>query len=201
MADIEIWKDIEGYEGLYQVSSLGRVRSLDREIVVLRGGNYYSKIQKGCIITNQKDTRGYNQVQLHKGTRKQVCTMRVCRLVANAFIPNPDNKPCIDHINTDREDDRVSNLRWVSYKENSENPLTIQHHQGTHKVPHIPNRKPVVQYSKDGIFIKKWASAEEAAAALSLTKSNIQSVAGHRPHSHTAGGYKWEYARKTPDQE
>lgn len=130
MADTEIWKDIEGYEGIYQVSSLGRVRSLDREIVVLRGGNYYSKTQKGCIITNQKDTMGYNQVQLH---------------------------------------------------------------QGTHKVPHKLNRKPVVQYSKDGIFIKKWDSAEEAAAALSLTKSNIQSVAGHRPHSYTAGGYKWEY--------
>ena len=58
MADTEIWKDIEGYKGLYQVSSLGRVRSLDREIVVLRGGNYYSKTQKGCIITNQKDTSG-----------------------------------------------------------------------------------------------------------------------------------------------
>lgn len=199
MADIEIWKDIEGYENLYQISSLGRVRSLDRDILVFRGGKYFSKKQKGGIIAKQRDTRGYSQVQLHKGTRKKVHTMRVCKLVANAFIPNPDNKPCIDHINTDKTDDRVSNLRWVTYKENSENPLTIQHHQGTHKVPHIPSRKPVMQYTKDGIFIKKWTCAEEAAEALlkegqKISKSNIQSVASHQPHSHTAGGYKWEYA-------
>jgi len=193
MADIEIWKDIEGYEGLYRISNLGRVMGLDRDICVKRYGKTYIRTQKGGIIRIQKDTTGYNQVQLHSGSREKIHTFRVCVLVAKHFIPNPENKPCVDHINTDRTDDRACNLRWATYKENSENPLTMQHHQETHKVPHVPTRKPVAQYTKDGVFIRKWSCADEAAKALFLTKSNIQSVAGHRPHSHTAGGYKWEY--------
>lgn len=190
----EQWKDIENYEGLYQVSDQGRVRSLDRVLLVFRNGSHYNRTQKGGIITKQKGTCGYNQVQLHKGTREDSHTYPVYKLVAKVFVPNPENKPCVDHINTDRTDDRACNLRWVTHKENSENHLTVEHHQGTHRVPHEPSRKPVVQYTKDGVFIKKWSCAEEAASALFLTKSNIQSVAGHRPHSHTAGGFKWEYA-------
>lgn len=194
MADTEIWKDIEGYENKYQVSDQGRVRSLDRVLSVFRNGKCYNKIQKGDILKKQKDTGGYNQVQLHDGDRKKVHTYSVYKLVAKAFIPNPENKPCVDHINTDRNDDRDCNLRWVTYKENSENQLTMEHHKGSHKVPHMQKRKPVVQYTKEGGFIKKWKCAEEAAATLGLSKSNIQSVAGHQPHFHTAGGYKWEYA-------
>ena len=61
----EQWKDIENYEGLYQVSDQGRVKSLDRTLLVFRNGKYYNKTQKGCIMTKQKDSHGYNQVQLH----------------------------------------------------------------------------------------------------------------------------------------
>lgn len=125
----EQWKDIENYEGLYQVSDQGRVKSLDRTLLVFRNGKYYNKTQKGCIMTKQKDSHGYNQVQLHKGTRKKVHSCLVYKLVAKAFIPNPENKPCVDHINTDRTDDRACNLRWVSYKENANNPITLEHYR------------------------------------------------------------------------
>lgn len=188
----EIWKDIEGYEGLYQVSNLGRIRGLDRYLSVERYGKTYNRFQKGSIVKKQKSTCNYNQVQLHKGNEAH--TYPVYKLVANAFISNPENKPCVDHINTDRNDDRACNLRWVTYKENANNPLTMKKYLGRDGNPQLDKRKPVSQFTKDGVFIKKWVCARVAAKELGITKSNIQSVAEHRPHFHTAGGYKWEYA-------
>lgn len=108
----EIWKDIKGYEGLYQISNLGRVKSF--------------KTKKNKYMTPKDDSRGYLQIQLvnKEGIRK---TIKIHRIVAETFIPNPENKPCVDHINTIKKDNRVDNLRWCTKKENSNNPLTIQH--------------------------------------------------------------------------
>ena len=107
MEDKEIWKDIEGYEGLYQISNLGRIKS-----------SYNGKEK----ILKPFDNHGYFRIQLYKnGVRKKET---IHRLVAKAFIPNPENKPYIDHINTIRTDNRVENLRWVTHEENNNNPLT-----------------------------------------------------------------------------
>ena len=108
----EIWKDVIGYEGLYQVSNLGRVKSLDR--FCIDGRKRYGQIMKQ-VITNG----GYFAVGLRKGKGQK--RYLVHRLVAEAFIPNTDNKPCVDHINTIRTDNRVCNLRWCTYKENCNN--------------------------------------------------------------------------------
>ena len=113
----EIWKPIKEFEGYYEVSNMGRVRSLN-----------YKRTGKKKILKNIEDYKGYLEVGLTKnGKRKQ---FKVHRLVAEAFIPNPENKPCIDHINTVKSDNRVENLRWVTYKENSNNEKTLEKFKG-----------------------------------------------------------------------
>ncbi len=111
----EIWKDIQGYEGLYQVSNLGRVKSLVR-------GYYW---QKERILKPCKHIKGYMLVSLSKNEKEK--TFRLHRLVAIAFIPNPENLPQIDHINADKTNNSVNNLRWVTAKENIRNPLNMVH--------------------------------------------------------------------------
>lgn len=118
---IEIWKDIEGFEGLYQVSNLGQVKALER-LVMNNGGlqHKHERILKPnasnnthCIVVLCKEGKTYPRL--------------VHRLVASAFIPNPDSKPNVDHIDTDKRNNHVTNLRWVTQKENCNNPLTRLH--------------------------------------------------------------------------
>lgn len=116
----EEWRDIKGYEGLYQVSNKGRVRSIAHFIEAIKG---HPQLTRGKILNNwvHPQTR-YVITDLYRDNiRKHVKTHR---LVAEAFIPNPDNKPFIDHINRDRQDNRVENLQWVTKSENMRNPLT-----------------------------------------------------------------------------
>ena len=104
----EVWKDIEGYEGLYQVSNFGRVKSLN-----------YSRTGKPKIMKGDFTTQGYYRVSLSKnGTRTN---RNVHILVAQAFIPNPEDKPTVDHINRDKTDNRVENLRWATQLEQTLN--------------------------------------------------------------------------------
>ena len=98
--DQEIWKDIEDYNGLYQISSFGRVKSLRQNI----------------IMKLSPTEKGYLKINLHKN--KKVKTFKVHRLVAKAFIPNTDNKSEINHINHIRNDNRVSNLEWTNHADN-----------------------------------------------------------------------------------
>lgn len=189
----EIWKDIEGYENIYQVSSMGRIRSFDRWV-----------------------KRRYNTLQLKKGKILKPCLdkyERVClvdvdghrhnytihRLVAQAFIPNPDNKPHVDHINTIKTDNRVENLRWVTHKENCNNPITIKNKSGdNHPKPmlgkygreHIRS-KPIIQFTLNGELVRKWECFNEVERELGIHHSNICNViTGKRSH---AGGFRWEY--------
>ena len=121
----EIWRPIKDYEGLYEVSNLGRVSSLDRETIDTIGRKHYIKSR---ILKQGKDNHGYLVVALTKNGKSK--TVRVHRLVAEAFIPNPENKPCIDHINTIRDDNRIENLRWATPKENMNNELTKDKFEG-----------------------------------------------------------------------
>jgi hypothetical protein len=115
----EIWKDIVGYEGLYMVSSLGRVVSLSRP--TFNGACQY--FTKPCIITSCPKSNGYLVVSIYKKPQQRK-THHVHRLVAEAFCENPYNKPHIDHINANKNDNRAENLRWVTQQENNKNPLS-----------------------------------------------------------------------------
>ena len=122
---MEIWKEIKGYEGLYEVSSEGRVRSKDRWVD--NGKGLYLK--KGRLLKQGKTGCGYPKVSLYGNVRKD---LMIHRLVAEAFIPNPDNLPCIDHINTIVTDCRIENLRWVSHSGNNHNPITLERQKKSH---------------------------------------------------------------------
>lgn len=104
----EVWKDIKGYEGLYQVSNLGNVKSI-----------FY----RNQILKQTTDRYGYKIIYLYKNKIRK--TFKVHRLVATMFIDNPENKAFIDHINTVKNDNRVENLRWVTASENNNNELTL----------------------------------------------------------------------------
>ena len=128
---MEIWKDIEGYEGLYKVSNMGRVKSCPR---ITTESGFCCKFLVGGILKYKYNDNGYPYVILtgigqyekdnkHKKEKKFL----VHRLVAKAFLQNPDNKPYVDHINCDITDARVDNLRWVTHRENMNNPLTKYH--------------------------------------------------------------------------
>ena len=190
----EIWKDIEDYEG-YQVSNFGRVRSLDR---------YDSRGWwiKGCILKLIMDKKGYLNVGLSKNNQRKA--FKVHRLVALHFIPNIENKPEIDHINTIKTDNTVflnedgsvnydkTNLRWVTPKENSNNPLSIVNKSESKKGIKNHRHQPVLQYDKDGNFIREWDTMTEAETTLNITHKIHYVCQGKRK---TCGGYIWKYKR------
>lgn len=191
---IEEWKDIEDYPN-YQVSNLGRVRSLKYEKVKILKPSKYN---------------GYSKIGLTKNNKTY--TQKVHILVAKAFIPNPENKPEIDHINTDRTDNRVCNLRWVTHKENMNNPITIEKNRDRNigennpnfgktgkQSPRFgifgklhPNSKPILQFTKDEEFIQKWNSGMDIQRELGIYSTSISRVC--KGKNKTCGGYKWGYA-------
>ena len=111
---MEIWKDVKGYEGLYQVSNLGKVKSL-KKIITTKKGWFLPK--KECVLKYKKGNHGYIRVMLYKN--KKGISFGVHKLVIIAFIPNPENKPEPNHKNGIKTDNRVVNLEWVTKSENA----------------------------------------------------------------------------------
>lgn len=141
MNENEIWKDIEGYEGLYQISSLGRVKSLGND-----------KTKKEKILKQDKNKNGYFKVNLWKNNKTKTC--QVHRLVAHAFIENPNKLPIINHKDENPSNNMASNLEWCTQKYNV--------NYGTCKIKIADSlSKQVYQYSLDLKLIKIWQSTME----------------------------------------
>ena len=110
----EIWRPIEGYEGLYEVSNTGRVRSVDRYVKTCYGSY---RLYKGKVLSPGKDKNGYLKVVLNCNGKCK--TINVHRLTAQAFIPNPDNLPMVNHKDEDKSNNNVDNLEWCTAKYNN----------------------------------------------------------------------------------
>lgn len=177
---MEVWKDIQGFEGIYQVSSLGRVRSLDRVIHKLN----VEQRMRGRILSPTNNGTGYMKVNLSKDGKAKLCFVH--RLVVEAFIPNSCKLSQINHIDENKSNNQVNNLEWCSSEYN------INYGERTNKVRLTANR-PVIQCDKKGTIIKEFASATIAEAETGIPHQNISKCCyGHKNYSH-AGGFIWKF--------
>lgn len=165
----EIWKDIEGYEGLYQVSNMGRVKSLRRNI----------------ILKNKIESNGYERVVLSINNIPKGYSVH--RLVATAFISNPNNYPIVNHKDENRTNNCVDNLEWCTQKYN------VNYGTGISKRVKSQSKK-VFQFKPDGTFIKEWESTMDVQRNLGFCQSHIVQVC--KGKRRIAYKYIWKYKKE-----
>lgn len=185
----EIWMDIPEYEGLYQGSNFYKVRSLDH---YGKSKNDSTHFVNGKMLKLVKDeSTGYLKVSLCKNG--VVTKKYVHRLMAELFIPNPNNYPTVDHINRIRDDMKITNLCWAPYELQQEN--TDRESQRKITKEKLQNRKdlskPMIQLTKDMRFVKEYPSVMEAERQTGIDNSNISYCCIGKRKS--AGGYIWRY--------
>lgn len=175
----EKWLPVKGYEGHYEVSDKGRIKVVKRRIESSRGDGYsYSWKEK--ILKPTRLPNGYVRVCLYKDkSRKFLC---VHRLVAIAFLPNPENKPQVNHKNGNREDNRLENLEWATSSENLYHKYRVLGCKGK-----CVTQTPVRCVETGEIF----ESQLSAAKIKGLSQGNIAHAL--RGQAHTCGGFHWQY--------
>lgn len=174
----EIWKDIKGYEGLYQVSNLGRVKSLGNG----KSTNANTKEERIMKLRNKP----YKSVKLSKNGEYKYPAVH--RLVAIEFIPNPENKPQVNHIDGNKHNNRVDNLEWTTAKENIKHSLdnNLQNHHTSETYPHS---KKVIWYDESGELIGEFFSIRDAANKTGNSRQNISNWCNGKHKNKT--GQKW----------
>lgn len=173
-SQFEIWKWVPGYEGLYKVSNTGLVKSVDRYIKT--GKSYGLHLLKGEFL-KEKNSRGYLRVGLRNGDIQKFFSIH--RLVAQVFLPNPDNLPEVNHKDENKANNWVTNLEWCT------NLYNIRYGTGIKR-----RSKTVYQYSKDGQFIREWPSTREVERSLGYSSSCISRAC---LKGLVMYGFKWSY--------
>lgn len=157
----EIWKDVKGFEGRYQVSNLGRLKSLTRKTP--------------CIMVPVVHHTGYVHASLVKDRKRY--NVNVHRIVAEAFIPNPEGKKTVNHIDGNKSNNVVSNLEWSTQKENINHAIKTGlnlHDSFKGKTGVLsPYAKPVYQYDVEGNLIKRWDCISDASRFYNLSMGSI----------------------------
>lgn len=170
----EVWKDIKGYEGLYQVSNLGRVKSLKR---------YEKSGQKTRLrsekILKQNNAMGYNYVILSKCSKLK--SYRIHRLVAETFISNLQQLPQVNHIDGNKTNNCVDNLEWCTASYNIKEAYRLN----------LSKTRKVIQYSLSGDFVNLWSSIANASKSLNLDASAIAKCC--KGKRNRVGNYLWKY--------
>lgn len=194
---VEIWRPVVGYEGYYKISNFGRVKSVERFV---NQGEYVRHVNER-IKKSHIGAYGYTSITLCKDGKSR--SIPIHRMLAAAFIPNPEEKTEIDHINTDKTDYSLKNIRWVTPKENSNNKLTLQHcREKTYSTESLKKRlntrkagntitapKTVYQYTKEGILVKEFFSLTEAERETGINHNSIHRALDDCTLS--AGNYLW----------
>ncbi len=185
----EIWKDINGFVGIYQISNLSNVQSLNRNYVdsIGRNRNVKSKVLSIVIMNT-----GYKSVDLCFNNVKHKKLIHI--LLAIAFIPNPENKPTVNHKNGIKLDCTLDNLEWATYGENNKHAID----NGLRKSPWIgitgkdhPISKVVIQYDKNDNYINEFDNSRIAEKLTGISYKHISCCCiGKRK---TTGGFKWKY--------
>lgn len=178
----EIWKPVVGFEGLYEVSSLGRVRSLDK-IVGYPWGIKKTARKRGKVLSPKIANTGYHEVVLigHDGSRNN---KRMHRLVAEAFIPNPNNYPVINHIDENKLNNIISNLEWCTVRYNTEE--------------YTKKRNLIYQYDLSGNLIREWNSITRAGEYVNGDKTGIQHCCAGKIK--TFKNFIWTYVPLTKEE-
>lgn len=184
----EIWKEIRGYEGLYKVSNLGRVKS-DNSVVMRSNGAPQTFSEK--IIAQRDNSNGYYRVTLWKDGKQEY--RFVHRLVAEAFVQNVDNKPVVDHIDFDRHNNKAENLRWCTQAENLGRSRKVGRIK--RNISEEMRRKQKDRASKpvrrsDGKIFK---SISDAARSLNVTHSAVSHALHNWQNSKACKGYAFEF--------
>lgn len=183
----EEWRDITNYPN-YQVSNLGRVKSKERYTKQRNGMN----LRKEKLLTPQKDHKGYLYVRLYNENGWKYFKIHI--LVAKAFIPNLLNEPTVDHIDRNKENNKIDNLRWANYivqANNKDKTTIIQNMKILGKKPYKNRAEKVKQYDLNNNFIKEFISSREASKLLNISEKSISNCING--YSKSAGGYIWTH--------
>lgn len=161
-----MWRAIDGYENIYEISDSGEVRRIDT----------------GYILKGHINPDGYHRVTLTVSGKSKIFLLH--RLIAIAFIPNPYGYPCVNHKDENKSNNSINNLEWCTYRYN----LNF----GTRNSRANQSRKkPILQFSKDGEFIKEWESVTDLKIATGMDITHVSSCC--RGKRKTANGYIWKY--------